>query len=547
MNTMESSWLSEQGESSSLFSLMQQLAQTGETLVPVEEFPMYFLLASEMARMAASNVDGGVAVLVDSQTAMQIDSVDSARVAAEHVYVFGAPPESWSTSRDLVVCARKASAQDEDLFFIALSPFFGLAIVCEQKEGAFRGGWTALRPQVVQIARALLTSSGVISPAALEFEGADSATPGEAFLSQVVRLSSVVTRQLMLRHRDVASDKEDLYSVLTILKAISAERRAHDILYVFVERIARAVGMDRCSVVRVWGGEPLGHVLASHEDESVSDLPIDLRKYPEVARAMEIRQKVVINDTHRDPLTRPFLGEFTQTGISSLIVIPVVLYDQNVGSLLLRAARIKGAFTLREINFCEIVAQAAANALERAQLFENIQQAKERLEHLAITDGLTGLYNHRYFLQQLEAEYERARRYELPLSCMIMDIDNFKRVNDTFGHLQGDSVLRGLASCALQTVRKSDVVARYGGEEFVVIMPQTGLEGARTQAERIRKKILEHSFEGLPDTYKVTVSIGVAVFDAQTIPDCEALIRVADGALYQAKREGKNRAIVGQL
>jgi len=194
---------------------------------------------------------------------------------------------------------------------------------------------------------------------------------------------------------------------------------------------------------------------------------------------MEIRQKVVINDTHRDPLTRPFLGEITQTGISSLIVIPVVLYDQNVGSLLLRAARIQGAFTLREINFCEIVAQAAANALERAQLFENIQQAKERLEHLAITDGLTGLYNHRYFLQQLEAEYERARRYGLPLSCMIMDIDNFKQVNDTFGHLQGDSVLRGLASCALQTVRKSDVVARYGGEEFVVIMPQTGLEAPR--------------------------------------------------------------------
>jgi two-component system cell cycle response regulator len=337
-----------------------------------------------------------------------------------------------------------------------------------------------------------------------------------------------------------------LSSVLNILKAVSARRRAHDILYVFVEQVARAVTIDRCSVVRVWGGDNVGHVLASHEDETVTDLPIDLGKYPEIRRAMETRQKVIINDTRHDPLMRPFLNELTQSGIASVVVIPVVLFDQNVGSFLLRAARTRGPFLLREISFCEIVAEAAANALERAHLFESIQRANERLEYLAVTDGLTGLYNHRYFRERLESEFDRARRYSLPLSCMIMDIDNFKKINDTYGHLQGDGILRSIAATTLQNVRKSDIVARYGGEEFVVIMPQTGIDGARAQANRVRNDVGGAAYNGMPEGRHVTVSIGVAVFDAATMFDCEALIRAADSALYRAKREGKNRVVVDQ-
>jgi two-component system cell cycle response regulator len=370
-------------------------------------------------------------------------------------------------------------------------------------------------------------------------------TAGETTLACATRLMALLARQLTLRHRDVAMDKDDLFSVLSILKAVSAERRAHDILFVFVEQIARAVRMDRCSVVRVWGGDQRGHVLASHEDESITDLAIDMQKYPELRRSMETRQKVIINDTRRDPLTRPFFQDIAKADIQSIIVIPVVLFDQNVGSFLLRAARKKGTFSLREISFCEIVAEAAANALERAHLFESIQKANERLEVLAITDGLTGLYNHRYFRQRLEEEFERARRYSLPLSCMILDVDNFKHFNDTYGHLLGDSVLRGVAACTLQTTRKSDIVARYGGEEFVVIMPQTGIEGASAEAERVRKEICHWPFEGVSEASAVAVSIGVSIFDRETMPDCEALLRVADGALYQAKREGKNRVCVG--
>jgi len=532
-----------------LLTLLQRQALSivhpGDTLVPADDFAIYYLLASEIARMAVSDVGEEVYLFVDAQTAVQVDAVDGARTAARSVFVFGPCPESWATSKSLVVCPWNQAPENRDLFLAALSPRFSLALVCEQGANTFRGAWTGQRSHVIHLARTLLETSGVEPPPGLA-PHLEAGQSDDYPLACSMHMMAVLTRQLALRQRDIAMDKDDLSSVLNILKAVSARRRAHDILYVFVEQVARAVTIDRCSVVRVWGGDNVGHVLASHEDETVTDLPIDLGKYPEIRRAMETRQKVIINDTRHDPLMRPFLNELTQSGIASVVVIPVVLFDQNVGSFLLRAARTRGPFLLREISFCEIVAEAAANALERAHLFESIQRANERLEYLAVTDGLTGLYNHRYFRERLESEFDRARRYSLPLSCMIMDIDNFKKINDTYGHLQGDGILRSIAATTLQNVRKSDIVARYGGEEFVVIMPQTGIDGARAQANRVRNDVGGAAYNGMPEGRHVTVSIGVAVFDAATMFDCEALIRAADSALYRAKREGKNRVVVDQ-
>lgn len=530
----------------SLVSRLQDVAraesQPVDALVPVEDFALFYLTASEIARTAVS--DGGERLLlfVDSQTAMQVDAVDGARAAADRVVVYGPSPDAWAGCENVLTSSYSDAIGENDLFVVVISSRLNLGLVCEQGPAGFHGFWSPQRDHTVKIAQYVLEQAGL--SAAVELPEADEGA-GDTTLACSTRLMALLARQLTLRHRDVAMDKDDLFSVLSILKAVSAERRAHDILYVFVEQIARAVRMDRCSVVRVWGGDQRGHVLASHEDESITDLVIDLRKYPELRRSMETRQKVIINDTRRDPLTRPFFQDIAKADIQSVIVIPVVLFDQNVGSFLLRAARKKGTFSLREISFCEIVAEAAANALERAHLFESIQKANERLEVLAITDGLTGLYNHRYFRQRLEEEFERARRYSLPLSCMILDVDDFKSFNDTYGHLLGDAVLRGVAACTLQTTRKSDIVARCGGEEFVVIMPQTGLEGATAEAERVRKEICHWPFEGVPNPSAVAVSIGVAVFDRESMPDCEALLCVADGALYRAKKEGKNRVVVG--
>ena len=519
----------------------EECSEPLESLVPIEDSSVFLMLVSEMARMTVTEAGSDLMVCVDAQTAAQIDAVDALHSTAKTLWVFGPSPKEWQGQENVHSCPRITDGRD--MFLLAVSSNLCLMILCEQREDRLHGVWTSCRAHARRMVHALSASCGhAISSELEELLLLNSDTRS---LSCSLRLTSLFTHQLALRQRDIAMDKDELSSVLNILKAVSARRRAHDILYVFVEQIARAVPMDRCSVLRVWGGEDRGHVLASHEDETVADLAINLQKYPEIRRSIETRHKVIINDVRRDPLMRPCLEEVIKSGITSLIVIPIVLFDPNIGSFLLRAARTGAPFTLREISFCEIVAEAAANALERGQLFESIQKANERLEHLAITDGLTGLYNHRYFRQRLEDEFERAHRYSLPLSCMILDIDNFKRVNDTYGHLNGDIVLRGIAETAQGSVRKSDIVARYGGEEFVVIMPQTSLEGARAQAERVRRETAAQSFENFPEGVRITISIGVAVYDPETMLDCEVMLRIADGALYQAKREGKNRVVVG--
>jgi two-component system cell cycle response regulator len=198
------------------------------------------------------------------------------------------------------------------------------------------------------------------------------------------------------------------------------------------------------------------------------------------------------------------------------------------------------------MSFFEIVSEAACNALERAHLLDSIQAANERLEHIARTDGLTGLYNRRYFHEQFNQEFERARRYETPLSCLIFDVDNFKSVNDTHGHLVGDSVLVEMANRLLRRVRSIDLTARYGGEEFVVLMPQTDRDGAATQAERVRKYVDDQPFEGLPESHHITVSIGLAVYDSKSMRSPADLLRAADQALYHAKQNGKNRVAIAE-
>lgn len=434
-----------------------------------------------------------------------------------------------------------------DRVFLCLSPAITLSLVgatTRNAEGSrFMGGWSLKRGNAAALLECLETNHEISSEVAHTLARIPEPSDGE-LSSLAMDLMAAHAKAQADEHESIAKDKADLFSVLTILKAISAKRRAHDILYVFVEHISRVVASDRCSIVRIWGGDPHGHVMASHEDATVVDKTIELFKYPELSQSMRTQRKIMISDALSPENDDPFARELRAAGINSLVVIPIVLFDQHVGSLLLRAARLNGNFTPREVSFFEIVAEAASNALERAQLFESIQVANERLERLAITDGLTGLYNHRHFREHLQKEFDRAVRYKLPLSCMIMDVDDFKKLNDTFGHLVGDSVLKEIAERTLRCVRKSDLVARYGGEEFVVVMPQTGREGALVEGERIREIIAAAPFGDVGDARPVTVSGGVSVLDHENMLNAEDLLRAADQALYEAKRNGKNQVVL---
>jgi diguanylate cyclase (GGDEF)-like protein len=167
-----------------------------------------------------------------------------------------------------------------------------------------------------------------------------------------------------------------------------------------------------------------------------------------------------------------------------------------------------------------------------------IREARQELERLSLTDGLTGLYNRRHLMAALDTEVRRVKRLNGQFSLLLMDVDHFKRYNDTYGHQAGDEVLRGVAAVIRGTVREVDTAARYGGEEMVAMLPDTTIEGALELAERIRTRLAEEDFPG----GKVTLSIGAATFPeyGETV---ESLIAGADAALYQAKREGRDRVI----
>ena len=173
----------------------------------------------------------------------------------------------------------------------------------------------------------------------------------------------------------------------------------------------------------------------------------------------------------------------------------------------------------------------------------NIEAAyHDEIYRLTTMDGLTQIYNRRYFDEQLDREISRSRRYERVLSLVLVDIDHFKKVNDKFGHLAGDSVLKQLASTVRTRIRREDVFARYGGEEFAILLPEVALVGARQLSEKVRRLVEKQRFEFDRQPIPVTISLGVAVLDPHHREPGD-LVRAADEKLFEAKTGGRNRVV----
>jgi len=221
-------------------------------------------------------------------------------------------------------------------------------------------------------------------------------------------------------------------------------------------------------------------------------------------------------------------------GLQSLRVLPLKTGEEVLGALVLGSRR-AAAFGRDAVRQLEVIAMQAAGALLRARLFE-------QTERLATSDGLTGLANHRTFQARLDEQLALAHRYGKPLSVVLIDVDHFKAVNDTYGHPVGDVVLQGAARILAKEARGTDLVARYGGEEFAVVMPETDLDGARVIAERIRARVSEATFPTELGPLRITVSLGVASFPACGRTKAR-LVEAADACLYQAKRGGRNRTV----
>ncbi len=218
-------------------------------------------------------------------------------------------------------------------------------------------------------------------------------------------------------------------------------------------------------------------------------------------------------------------------GVRSWLGVPVFLHGACEGVLVVQS-RQAAAFTAQDQRLLVSLALQVAAALENAHLYE-----------MAMVDGLTGLFVRRYFDARIEEEIERSRRFGTPFAVVMMDIDDFKHLNDTHGHLAGDRVLRDIAAIVKTNMRGVDTAARYGGEELALILPRTELVAALNQAERVRASIAEHRIAGEADcpVLAVTASFGIAAYPESGATTAEDLVRRADRALYRAKRTGKNR------
>jgi diguanylate cyclase (GGDEF)-like protein len=222
--------------------------------------------------------------------------------------------------------------------------------------------------------------------------------------------------------------------------------------------------------------------------------------------------------------------------------IPVIVLT-SIGDIASKVQGLeKGAndYIVKPFDVKELLARVKVH-LNIKILQDELKQKNDLLHKLSITDELTHIYNRRYFIKRLKEEFHRALRYSEKLALIIMDIDNFKKINDTYGHQTGDKILYQVAKIMKQQLRGCDVLGRYGGEEFIILLPYTDFKGAFALSERIRNSIEQNTFKVGRKKINVTISAGIVSYPEYKAESYEKFIKKADEGLYLAKKSGKNR------
>ena len=222
--------------------------------------------------------------------------------------------------------------------------------------------------------------------------------------------------------------------------------------------------------------------------------------------------------------------------LKSHLTLPLAVEGEILGCLSLNSDE-PNAFDAQDLQFLSVIGYQMAASLKHFQRFSSVK-------NMATYDTLTGLYNRRYFEERLGVEAEKSFYSGVPLSLVMVDIDHFKKVNDTFGHTEGDEILCKISSLLKNSVRRKDTVARYGGEEFMLILPEAGLEQSFVIAERIRQSVEKTLFEVGRAQVNLTLSMGISNFPSHRVKSKEELIKMADQALYDAKRGGRNKVCI---
>jgi two-component system, cell cycle response regulator len=364
---------------------------------------------------------------------------------------------------------------------------------------------------------------------------------------RVKELLARVTAHLRIG-KEMSRAREEAKSravVMDILHEVTDSLKPEEIYHILARRVARELNISRCSIVLANPGDQQGMVVAAYEHPMLRNLEVDLSRYPEIQKALDTGNVVLVEDVGADPLyeneRQRWAREGTVVTTRSCVALPFTMRERQVGVFFLRNTGDDLPLTGANAEFAAQVIKSSVAAIEKAYTYEETVSDKQRLELLAATDPLTGAWNRRALTEKLEAELDRARRYNQTLSILLADLDRFKLVNDTRGHLAGDAVLRQVGELLRREVRSVDVVARYGGEEFVVVLPETTGTGGVVFAERVRKRIADQNFASAgEEPLHVTISIGIASHPDDRITSADSFINLADEALYRAKNEGRN-------
>ena len=365
---------------------------------------------------------------------------------------------------------------------------------------------------------------------------------------------------------------QEIAALYQIGLRISAQLDLKQVLHNLYEHVQKLLSPDVFYIATYNEDTHICEFPVFYEQGSTRPMPPrDVYQEPGLTGAVILRKQTLVLKDLLEPEVASQYHTIRTGGLParSYLGVPMIVHNRIIGVISVQKY-VADAFTADQILLLETIAIQAAIAIENSQLFEKAQKELEQrreahaalekaneqlqaqirqiealqveLREQAVRDPLTGLFNRRYLKDTLEREIARARRENIPIGIMIMDIDEFKNVNDRYGHNAGDKMLQDMAEMLKATIRVEDIVCRYGGEEFVIVMPGASLQVAYERAELIRKKFeqLWVSYEG--EFLHATISLGVSAFPIHGTDGEDALIR-ADRALYQAKQEGRNKVV----
>lgn len=304
---------------------------------------------------------------------------------------------------------------------------------------------------------------------------------------------------------------------------------------VCVNNIPKLVGVRFASLYILDENNNILHLQKCNHPFLINKI-VSLNQNPPSPMVMAVRSKelILVGDieTHKKPIIRKsqraFAGNYKT---NNCVIASLICQDRVVGVLNLSDKTDGEGFSCEDIALMELFRQLVGSSIGNIKLFEKIQ-------HQATTDGLTGLANHKRFYEILERELWRYRRYGGQISLIMVDIDNLKKTNDTYGHHAGDKVIRQISKKIKECIRKIDTAARYGGDEFTVILPNTPLADARVVAERMVEAVANSPITWKKEEIDLSISVGLGEYDAEST--AEDITRRSDEALYTAKQAGKN-------